>query len=212
MRRLWLAAATAITALTIAVPAAAVASTGHGSAPTRAQAVSAPSRGTVVTLPTGKSVTLPKNWSQMTVSDLAKIGIRPDMKPSTEMAARLAKQGLHLSAHGTPTASVRQPTRSLSVRPMSASGWNDSVYISLTGSLWVVDDWYTLAVDAEPTCTFAVYWWGKSTIYTTSNSVCSGADTTYYSDLGYGFSTLGNVWLCNSWATINGKPCEYVHN
>ena len=161
-------------------------------------------KGDVLTLPDGSKVKLPKNWSEMTLQDLASLGIKPGMQPAAQ------KGTLSPSSESAPSATATAAGKG--VTPYSATGWNDSVFISITGTKWLVDKWYTTASDFWPTCTFAVYWWTQSEIWATSNQVCSGYDAAYYSQWPYGFSTLQNVWLCNSWATINGKPCLYVHN
>jgi len=181
------------------------------SAPQAQGTAAAPTKGTVITLPSGKSVTLPKNWSQMTIGDLANLGIHANMRPSKALRAQLAHRGIYLPAMAAAPSASARPALGQGITLTSAYGCNKSVCISLTGSGWVIDNWYTTAYDAVATCTYAAYWLFGG-IYATSNTVCSGANSDYYSDLGYGISTLGNTNACNTWVHIAGKPCEYVHN
>jgi len=145
--------------------------------------------GTHITLPNHRVVILPKAWSKMSISDLAKIGIRPGMGP---------KAGDSYSA----------------VRPLSASGCNQEVCIIITGSGLKVTGWqttgeYTGAKD--PFCTYSVYWAPGNTVYATGIVVCGGQGTYYgyFADVPIVWTT--NIQICNTWAGIPGKPCETVH-
>jgi len=166
---------------------------------------SGPLKGAVIGLPNGNTVTLPKNWSQMTVADAAKLGIHPNMAPSQKLLTKLASEGVDV----TKSANTTSPAAT--IHPDSASGCNVNVCISLTGSGTVVDTWETEGYNSaeDPFCTFSVYWLGGDVLDTGEN-VCGGLGW-YVGYLGYGIATGGTIQACNSWISISGYPCETIH-
>lgn len=93
----------------------------------------------------------------------------------------------------------------------SASGCNQSVCIQVYGSGLHVDEWDTDGYSSEPICTFAAYW-VNGDIEATSDWICGGTFTTYYSwwvDPGW---FIQNTQLCNDWISISGRPCVTVRS
>jgi hypothetical protein len=144
--------------------------------------------GTRITLPDGRHVTLPEAWTEMTIADLARIGIHSDMGPRIE------------------------DTRA-AVRPDSANSCDLDVCIYVTGSGLRVNYWQTTGDYEGPTpvCVYSVYWAPANTIYSTGIPVCGGEGTYYSYDKDVPIIWGGNVTLCNSWTEMYGKPCVGVH-
>lgn len=150
--------------------------------------------GTTVTLPNGKVIQLPKNWSQLSISDLARIGIHPGM--------------------GHATITVRPP-KAGGVTANSASGCNDEVCIYVGGSGLIVQSWETTGLydgPEDPFCTYAVYWAPGDTIYATGWEVCGGLGTYYGYEQDTPIAFYTTTEICNTWVGIPGKPCEWVHS
>jgi hypothetical protein len=148
--------------------------------------------GSRIALPNGRHVKLPKSWIQMTISDLAEIGIHPGMGPRV------------VDTHAA--------TRTF--RPDSASSCDLEVCIYVTGGGLTVNSWETTGdYDGQtPVCTYAVYWAPSNTVYATGTAVCGG-DGLYY---GYDKDTP-IIWgtaitICNTWVEMYGKSCVGVHS
>ena len=152
--------------------------------------------GTKITLPGGRVVTLPKPWSDMSISDLANLGIEPGMGPKVSTSVAPAGRVAPGSAQ-------------------SASGCNQEVCIILTGSGRKVTGWQTTGEytgSSDAFCTYAVYWAPGNSVYATGITVCGGPGEYYgyYAEVPIVWSS--NIELCNTWAGIPGKPCEEVHS
>jgi hypothetical protein len=145
--------------------------------------------GSIIRIPDGKLVTLRKDWSKMSIADLASIGIRP------------AKSG-----------AVDGYVRKTGVRPDSAEGCSGLVCIVIGGSGRTIASWSTLAYPTESVCTFAVYWEPTGAdILDTGNEVCGGPGGSFVGYLTYPVSHDYNYHACNTWVELSGKPCEYIH-
>lgn len=146
--------------------------------------------GSIIRIPNGKLVTLRKNWSQMSISNLAAIGIRP------------AESGA-IDVYVPPKAGVR---------PDSAEGCSGLVCIVVSGSGRTIASWSTLAYPTASVCTFAVYWEPTGAdILDTGNEVCGGPGGQFVGYLTYPVSHTYNYHACNTWVELAGKPCEYIH-
>jgi hypothetical protein len=146
--------------------------------------------GTRITLPDGRHVALPKPWAQMTMADLAKIGIHPDMGPKIEDAFLGAKPA----------------------RPDTASRCQQEVCIYIRGSGLTVNSWETTGDYDGPTpvCTYSVYWAPANTIYATGAAVCGGEGLYVGYDKDTPIIWGSPVTVCNTWTEMFGKPCVGV--
>lgn len=149
--------------------------------------------GYVITLPGGTKKTLPKNWENLSIADLAQLGIKPT------------------PISGASAGSTDQVASGGGVTPQSASGSNQGTYINVVGSGLTVDSWTTHRVIKTYGCSFSVYWRPSGTIWHTGNEVCGNPGEIfqgYYPNVPIHFS--GTTVICNTWATFAGKPCETV--
>lgn len=155
----------------------------------------------------GKSVVIPKNWTDMTVADLAQIGI----KPNTDYTGKTPK-----AVTGRTTATASQP--STGVHILNASGTNKQVSISLEsrgGKGPIITFWGTTAIDYTGTyiCTYAVYY-SNGSIVETGGEVCGQAPAGYPSQfVGTNLDlpkNYGGKQLCNTWVHFTGRPCKDV--
>lgn len=184
LRVVALAAAVALgTALTVA--ASAVPDPSAAASPTLAA-------GSTIYLPSGKAVVLPKDFDKLTIPELAKLGIGPNMN-NEGGATVVAKSG-----------AVAQP--------LSASGCNKQVCIYVTGTKLHITAWQSTGVSAPAICTYAAFW-RNTTIMSTTPEICGPQNTTYVATKGgLPADFLNGTILCNSWVSIAGKPCETVHS
>jgi hypothetical protein len=150
----------------------------------------------------GRSVAMPKDWSVMTIKDLAAIGVQP----GTDYT--------HASPR-TTAATVATFARTVGVRPMDANGCNQGVCIHLRsqgGSGPVISSWNTDAsnIGGAYTCTYAGFW-RFGTLETTSNVVCGEGGIFYghRNDMPQRYGT--NTKLCNTWVNWAGRPCKMVY-
>lgn len=137
----------------------------------------------------------PEEFSAMSREDLAELGIGP---------------GMSAPGYGRATATAEQAEGEEGPSIMSARGCNVAVCIEVIGTgLWV-DRWRTTGYTSEPVCTFAAYW-RNNRIIQTSNTVCGGAFTQFFSEWpgGRGRYAHGDQ-LCNTWVEIPGKPCILI--
>lgn len=151
-----------------------------------------PVAGTVLNLPGGKTAKLPKNFSDMTVTDMAKIGIVPNM-----------------GGGGSSKSSFQKASR---ISPANAEGSDGDVIIYLFGSGTRLDNWETHALwRGGAGTTFAAYWCGYNTICQTGSNVYPTAPGWLYgyrSDLPGIFPS--GMQLCSTWISVSGKPCEVI--
>lgn len=147
-----------------------------------------PSLGTDLTIPNGKIVVLPKDWNDMSVSDLAKIGIMPNSNRNNLISIPLASGAV----------------------PLSSSGSNGWVDINIVGSGLLISSWSTKAnILSVYSCTFAVYWNSMTSIYATGPQHCYQSGP-FYDTLPNRVIYPANGYACSSWVQVSGKPCEYI--
>ncbi len=168
------------------------------SAATTSTSVGDMAAGTVIKLPNGGHATLPKTWSQMSIADLAKVGITPGMgsgKTTTQLV---------------PSASVQTHPGAV---PANADGWNGYVEINVTGKGRLISNWYTRAENVHgEICTFSVYWAPTGAdVLDTGKEVCGGSGY-FVGYLTYPVEFSSNYHACNTWVGVSGKPCEYIHS
>ena len=146
--------------------------------------------GTHITLPDGRRVTLPKAWPQMTIGDLARIGIHPDMGPRVK--------------------DTRPATKT--ANPDSATRCDREVCIIIGGSGLIVNSWETTGDYSGPTpvCTYSIYWAPTNVVYATGTTVCGGEGTYYGYDKDTPIYWSNNITICNTWTQMYGKPCVHV--
>lgn len=105
---------------------------------------------------------------------------------------------------------VQPGPQQASASPLSASGCNGSVCIDVQGSGSQVSDWETTAWAASPTCTYANFW-VNGALARQGNQQCVSGGTELRSDWTNTSFPNGTV-LCNTWAGIQGKPCETIES
>lgn len=149
----------------------------------------APVAGTEITRPDGVVVTLPKDWSSMSISDLATIGIHPNMGPDRTTSTFQARN---------------------KIQPYSSNGCSGWVCINIIGSGLLISGWSTKADYSGPyMCTYSAYWNSLTTVLDTGTVVC-GSYGTFYGTLSYPVVYKSFGWACNTWVNIVGKPCEQI--
>lgn len=157
---------------------------------------SSPKAGTVLTLPDNSRVTLPKDWDQMTISNLAAIGLRPDMNGT-----------------GQP-ASIDKYVKGTFATPMNAygcDGWVCIHVISPSNDGLTVSNWYTSADNPGGyVCTFSAYWDSLTHVFDTGTQVCGQSPGQFRGSLTYPVRHPYNWTACNTWVGIVGKPCESI--
>lgn len=113
-----------------------------------------------------------------------------------------------LPAFGAPIAGTTPGAASTaSVQPMSASGCNQSVCI--TGSGTEVTNWSTSATLPASMCSVADYWAAGNLVYQ-GNEKCgagNGSVFSYWPKPGY---FAPGTQLCSTWTGVAGRPCETV--
>ena len=156
------------------------------------QSGSALSAGTVITLPTGARVTLPKDFDDMTIAELAKIGV---------------VAGMGQEAGGASVTGERDDV----VSPMTATGCNKTVCIVVEGEGLIVEAWETQVVLPAATCTFANFWSGTKLLWT-SDQWCGkkGGQARSWLTKTIPFAATHGTQLCNTWTGVAGKPCITV--
>lgn len=193
-------------------PANAVTQTASTSSITRVAGSSSDTgllKGTIITLASGKTARLPKNWSEMTRADLAAIGIAPNQ---TSAAAKAA--GFTSNTGVTAPPSQRSfggtPKTSGLIRPNSASGCNSYVCIYVAGSGLRIDSWQTKRVATGGMFTFSVWWDSYTHVFLTGSGTYVPASGTVWSNLlaiAMPHTFPAPTQLCNTWENISGKPC-----
>jgi hypothetical protein len=151
--------------------------------------------GSIIRNPEGKLVRLPTEWSKMSISGLAKIGIRPSMSASST--------GKAVDSYAPPSGH--------SIRPQTAERSSGLVSIGVVGSGRIVTSWYTSSYPIDYVCTFSVYWAPSSgSILDSGTEVCGGPGGTFYGYLTYPVEYSHNWTACNTWVNLSGKPCINV--
>jgi len=96
------------------------------------------------------------------------------------------------------------------VAPLSASGCNQDVCISIVGSSNHVDSWSSQAFwNGGETCTRSKFFI-NSAVIRTGTVVCGGAGV-FFTDWEANKFFPSPSLACNTWTTIPGKPCETIH-
>jgi len=175
---------------------------------------------------TGRTLMLPRDWSHLTVRQLAAYGLRPNQRfASAASIPNLSSPNLEqVARHGsvsTTTAVQEAPSADIGTDPSdytnpgvqtdSASGCNDLVCIYVYGSGLTVQDWDASADnwDNADVCTYAAYWAPPNTIIATTNEVCGNGD--FYAVWKGPLKFSGKTEICNTFVHFAGKPCETVH-
>ena len=159
--------------------------------------------GTTITLPDGTTVVLPEAWSELSIEDLAQLGIHPGMGPSDSLSV------VAISDEGSALAGVNALAGGMT--PNSASGCNGNVCIQLYGSGLTVDNWNSQANLPVTMCSYAVYW-ARGAIFKTSGQTCGTGGSQLLAFSGNATTWPNQTQLCSSWVNIAGKPCETVHS
>jgi hypothetical protein len=139
--------------------------------------------GDSVGLPDGRTVVLPKDFDDMTTTELAVLGIVPGMGPGT-------------TAGGT--------TSRPEVRPQNATSCGLFVCTEVTGNGTLVYSWLTQLKTPKRVCSFAAFW-VRGDIVATSTQVCGTKLTAYMTSMPRRFSDGSK--LCNSWVNYSEKRC-----
>ncbi len=166
--------------------------------------------GDSIWLPNGLKRVLPKDWSRMSLSDLAKIGVVPGLSVSPARAVALGVQLVNGSA-GNSTSSgfiaTRLSTRRL-VTPMNADRCSTDVCINVGGGNGNVFSWSTRGLwRTGPGDTFSAYWDGPAIIDTGTIVHATGPGLVYGYFTHVPFHVKSPHQLCNTWVGIAGKPC-----
>ena len=104
-----------------------------------------------------------------------------------------------------------RPASADDVQPMSASGCNEDVCISITGTGTYVSDWNTTAYwGGGYICTHS-FWFINDSRIRTGNGVCGGAGV-FFSDWQANRHWPSPSLACNTWQNMPGKPCETIHS
>ena len=161
--------------------------------------------GDSIWLPNGSKRVLPKDWSRMNLSDLAKIGVVPGLSVSSARAAALGVQVVNGSA-GNATSSGFRATRL--VTPMNADRCSTDVCINVGGGSGNVVSWSTRGLwRSGPGDTFSAYWDGPAIIDTGTIVHATGPGMVYGYFTHVPFHVNSPHQLCNSCVGISGKPC-----
>lgn len=161
--------------------------------------------GDSIWLPNGSKRVLPKDWSRMSLSDLARIGVVAGLSVSPARAKAL---GVHLTggSAGSATSSAFMPGRS--VTPMNADRCSTDVCINVGGGNGNVVSWSTRGLwRSGPGDTFSAYWDGPAIIDTGTIVHATGPGMVYGYFTHVPFHVNSPHQLCNSWVGIAGKPC-----
>lgn len=176
--------------------------------PNGSSAVSNLSQGQSIRLPDGSRRVLPKNWSEMTVGDLAGIGLRPGQhRAGTAPAGAAAGQHKTATVPATVAAAPEPPID----ETQSARGCNQGICIYLGGSGLQVNSWETTANTAgRNLCTYAAYFRGYNNIEATSNQICGRYSSVYAYRYDMPKIYSDRDQLCNTWVNFAGKPCKQI--
>lgn len=143
----------------------------------------------------------------LTSAEAKRLGLKADTLYLNTPQAKAAKAAVAASSRKAAAAA----SSALSVRPMSASGCNDSVCIEVIGSGLTVDEWNTFVYVDPGSCSFAAYWEDDEIAFT-GEEICAGDDVsvleTYASDFDGEFEN--GEQLCNTWVNWAGMPCETI--
>ncbi|MFC8501735.1 hypothetical protein ACFUC1_05215 [Pedococcus sp. NPDC057267] len=139
----------------------------------------------------------PVKFSQLTVEQLAAVGIHANMG--------------HASVHGA----FIPDSKSGGIQPNNASGcdWTNgggSVCIYVFGSGLHVSEWDTSAKVGAYRCTYASYWINNGQWLITTGPELCGQNGTFWSYWKPNADYLANRSICNTWVGIAGKPCETI--
>lgn len=141
-------------------------------------------------------MTLPKNWDDMTIADLAAIGLRPNMHSNGQRGV------------------IDTYIKGTSVQPNNAYGCDGSVciqVISPSNDGLTVSNWYTSADNPGGyVCTYSAYWDSLTHVFDTGTEVCGNAPGQFRGSLSYPIRHPYNWTACNTWVGISGKPCESI--
>jgi hypothetical protein len=168
--------------------------------------------GTVVTRPDGVQVTTPKDWSKMSVSDLAATAKADSWGPVVATAAGGVERTL-TSASGETIGTVGWRPATL-MQPMDAHGCDDwggtQVCISLFGTGLHVSEWDTTAY-GNWGCATAFFLIGGNEVHR-SPIICpdTPSDGVYYSLWAANSNFQDGVQACNQWAGSLARPCEWI--
>lgn len=156
-----------------------------------------PQKGTVIELPNGVMARMPKDWGQMSVSDLAKIGLHPDMHPSGKPGA--------VDSY-VPTGA----------QPANAQGCSEYVCIAVTSPSndgRLVNNWFTSGTNTSGyRCSYSAYWDSETHVLDTGTTVCGRAPGEFRGYLSYPVRLSYNWRACNTWVTITGQAVRKHHS
>lgn len=144
---------------------------------------------------------MPKDYTEMTIEELAEIGIVPGMGESGDVAAVLDQTNI------TAAEDV-----SVSIGLRSASGCNKSVCQSIVGKGLKVESW-TTSVPRLPHayCSFASFWRNGDVIGSTQTLCGNAGDTFIGLKGGLPANYADGSVVCSTWLNTAGKPCHTIH-
>lgn len=206
IRRLLLAGAGVAAAIMLAIPGTALAASPaaaqqHGAArqlvAPAGQAIPAPPTGRVTGgfVPYSRLSSMPASFQQTTLRNIADL-------PASVRGAQVKEL----------PSSLRMKVPDVAAAPDSASGCNQNVCISVSGSGTYVSNWNTQAF-GNVGCSHALYLVdGASWLESLAICPSSSAQGVYYFNLNYDGDFGEETTLCNNWVSnpINGFPCETV--
>ena len=148
----------------------------------------------MVRLPDGTRVAIPT--AHPSLRELGRLGIVPGQH---------GLQAVTTTVQSTPRVMPQTPPPSAIKCDLAVCEEVDGVALQVTG--W--DSWTTEPYD---TCTYAVFWEPKNTIFALGQEIC--ANGYFYASvnsppLPEGFANQSQA--CASWALISGKPCATIH-
>lgn len=171
--------------------------------------------GSLAMLPDGTEVILPEDFGEMSVEELAEIGIFPGMGETGEAYT------------GDPSAISALPHDGAAavlagdggiITPMDASGCTSDLVcqqiLAVGGRGLTIYDWRTWVVSYPKGGSTYAAWWAGQRIVGTSNPVTvrAGQDTPVAIAGSMPATFANNTKLCSTWSGIAGKPCHTVHN
>lgn len=182
--------------------------------------------GTIITIPDGSKRTLPKNWGDMTVQDLAAIGIHPEMAMTRETAAELGiqlpegmskisppKDRFSAAPKISPPKDRFSAAPANAVQPMNAGASDVDVTNYVWGGSGNITAWNTTGLWRGPAGYTYSGWWGPpGTLITTGAGTRTAGPGKVYSSANFvPFHVNQQTYLCNTWTGISGKPCVDAH-
>lgn len=171
--------------------------------------------GSTAILPDGTEVVFPKDFADMSVAELAEIGIVPGMGETGEASVGDPSE---IPAFGGDGVAIALADDGGVITPMDASGCTaDFVCQQLQaqgGSGRTIIGWYSWVLRFPTTGTTYAAWWEGQRIVGTTNSVSvrAGQDTSLAVKGGLPKTYANNTTLCTTWAGVAGKPCHTVHS